>query len=78
MRPTTIDSGEVKLSGQVRTLARLLPYLWPADRADLRLRVSLAVLLMVAAKGATVVVPLILLLWACFSLLAPMYYGLAG
>ena len=60
MRPTTIDSGEVKLAGQVRTLARLLPYLWPADRADLRLRVGLAVLLMVAAKGATVVVPLIL------------------
>ena len=57
MRPTTIDSGEVRLAGQMRTLVRLLPYLWPADRRDLRLRVVLAVLLMVAAKGATVTVP---------------------
>ncbi len=60
MRPTTIDSGEVKLSGQLKTLRRLLPYLWPADRGDLRLRVLIAVILMIAAKGATVVVPLIL------------------
>ena len=60
MRPTTIDSGEVRLAGQLKTLGRLLPYLWPADRGDLRLRVMIAVVLMVAAKGTTVVVPLIL------------------
>ena len=60
MRPTTIDSGEVRLSSQLKTLARLVPYLWPAGRGDLRLRVVIAVILMVAAKGATVTVPLIL------------------
>ena len=61
MRATTIDIDQVPpLSGQLRTLGRLLPYLWPADRRDLRLRVVVAILLMAAAKVAVVMVPLIL------------------
>src|ERR1700730_1450536 len=39
------------------TLRHLWPYIWPADRADLKLRVVLALVLMVLAKIATVAVP---------------------
>ncbi|MGF1607851.1 MAG: ABCB family ABC transporter ATP-binding protein/permease [Kiloniellales bacterium] len=60
MRPTTIDGGQVQLRKQARTLGRLLPYLWPRGRLDLRLRVLLAVALLIAAKLANVYVPLIL------------------
>jgi ATP-binding cassette, subfamily B, heavy metal transporter len=38
-------------------LARLWPYIWPADRADLRLRVIGALALLLAAKLATIAVP---------------------
>ncbi len=60
MRPTTFDPGQVKLSNQGRTLRALLPYLWPRGRFDLRARVALALLLLVAAKITNVYVPLIL------------------
>jgi ATP-binding cassette subfamily B protein len=46
--------GEATLIGTVR---RLRPYIWPADRIDLKLRVLFAVLLMVAAKLATIAIP---------------------
>jgi ATP-binding cassette subfamily B protein len=39
------------------TLARLWPYIWPADRGDLQRRVVLAALLLLGAKLATVAVP---------------------
>ena len=45
---------EATLTGTVR---RLWPYIWPGDRADLKLRVLLAVLCMVAAKLATIAIP---------------------
>ena len=45
---------EATLAGTVRLL---WPYIWPADRTDLKLRVLCAVLLMVAAKFATIAVP---------------------
>jgi ATP-binding cassette, subfamily B, heavy metal transporter len=45
---------EATLSSTVR---QLWPYIWPADRADLKLRVLLAVLFMVAAKLATIAIP---------------------
>src|SRR5262245_15758063 len=38
-------------------LARLWPYIWPADRADLRLRVLGALALLLLAKLATIAVP---------------------
>ena len=60
MRPTTIDPKQIQLRNQVKTLRRLLPYLWPRERFDLRGRVLLAVALMLAAKVASVYVPLIL------------------
>jgi len=43
-----------------QTIRALMPYLWPSSRFDLRLRVALAMVLLLAAKGATVVVPVIL------------------
>jgi ABC-type multidrug transport system fused ATPase/permease subunit len=39
------------------TVRQLWPYIWPGDRADLKLRVLLAVLCMVAAKFATIAIP---------------------
>ena len=43
-----------------QTIRALLPYMWPQDRLDLRARVIIAMVLLVAAKGATVTVPVIL------------------
>ena len=39
------------------TLRRFIPYLWPKDRLDLRLRIVGAVLLILAAKGTTLLLP---------------------
>ena len=60
MRPTTIEPGQFQPGRQVRTLRHLLPYLWPRDRNDLRLRVVFAVVMLVAAKVANVLVPIAL------------------
>lgn len=43
----------------LRTIRRLLPYLWPKGEPELRVRVVVALLLLVAAKVATVTVPLL-------------------
>ncbi len=60
MRPTTIEPGQFQPGKQLRTLRNLLPYLWPRERADLRLRVVLAIAFLVAAKAANVCVPILL------------------
>ncbi len=60
MRPTTIDTGEVRFGEHMKTLLALLPYLWPKGRGDLRGRVLLAAAFLIAAKVATVYVPLLL------------------
>jgi len=39
------------------TIVQLWPYIWPADRRDLKLRVFGAVIFLVAAKFATIAVP---------------------
>ncbi len=41
------------------TLRSLLPYLWPRDSLGARVRVTAAFVLLLAAKGATVLVPLV-------------------
>jgi len=41
----------------METLRGILPYLWPADRADLRWRVVMAMVALVASKVVTVAVP---------------------
>ncbi len=60
MRPTTIEPGQFHPGRQASTLRHLLPYLWPRDRADLKLRVVLALVFLVVAKAANVTVPLLL------------------
>ena len=45
---------------QAQALRRLLPYLWPRGRRDLRLRVVVALVLLGAAKLANVYVPILL------------------
>jgi ATP-binding cassette, subfamily B, heavy metal transporter len=58
------DSPPSKVPGRVHargallpTMAHLWPYIWPSDRADLKLRVVAAMLLLLLAKLATVAVP---------------------
>src|SRR5580692_12549088 len=51
-RDATANSGAM-----LRTLAHLWPYIWPADRRDLKNRVLIATVLLFAAKLATVAVP---------------------
>ncbi|RMD64195.1 MAG: ABC transporter ATP-binding protein/permease, partial [Alphaproteobacteria bacterium] len=60
MRPTTIEPGQFEPGRHLRTLRHLLPYLWPHGRGDLRLRVGLAVVMLVAAKVTSVFVPVLL------------------
>jgi ATP-binding cassette subfamily B protein len=42
---------------RLQTLKSFMPYLWPKGRADLHIRVVLAMILLVAAKAITVYVP---------------------
>jgi ATP-binding cassette subfamily B protein len=51
------NSSRRRRQGDLHTIARLLPYLWPAGAAELRTRVIIAVVCLVAAKGVNVVVP---------------------
>ncbi len=46
--------------GDFETVKTLLPYLWPKDRRDLRLRVVVSMALLAGAKVMTVMVPVIL------------------
>ncbi|MGH6945909.1 MAG: ABCB family ABC transporter ATP-binding protein/permease [Kiloniellales bacterium] len=46
-----------RLSDQLTILYRLLPYLWPRNRGDLKLRVGAAVAMLVAAKLLSLAVP---------------------
>jgi ATP-binding cassette subfamily B protein len=41
----------------LRTLISLWPYIWPSDRRDLKLRVTIAMVLLLLAKLATIAVP---------------------
>ncbi len=60
MRPTTLDRDQQVGLGQLKVLTNLLPYLWPAGRTDLKVRVAAAMVLLVCAKLAIVTVPLVL------------------
>src|SRR3982750_2919111 len=41
----------------IGTLVHLWPYIWPGDRADLKMRVVWSVVLLMVAKVATMAVP---------------------
>ncbi|MFN3077762.1 MAG: ABCB family ABC transporter ATP-binding protein/permease, partial [Alphaproteobacteria bacterium] len=49
----------MRRSGDLRTLRRLLPYLWPEGEPGLKARVVFSLLLLVAAKVANAAVPLL-------------------
>ncbi len=58
-RPAYRARGEVKADGGAlfSTLFHLWPYIWPANRPDLKARVVFATVLIFAAKFATIAVP---------------------
>ncbi len=58
-RPTDRLKREVSGEGGAlfRTIVQLWPYIWPADRHDLKLRVVFATVLLFLAKFATIAVP---------------------
>src|SRR6266550_2245758 len=59
-RPTEALKREVSAAGggSLFSIMRgLWPYIWPAERRDLKLRVAVAMLLLLAAKLATIAVP---------------------
>ena len=51
-------SATADAKSELRSLARLAPYLWPKGAPDLKIRVLLALLCLVAAKGISVTIPL--------------------
>src|SRR5580693_10580870 len=59
LRSTAALKREVSAEGgSLFTIMRgLWPYIWPSDRRDLKLRVALSVVLLLAAKLATIAVP---------------------
>ncbi len=63
MTETTAPTGEPRprrvnaQNGLLKTLIALWPYIWPGDRADLKMRVVWAVVLLVIAKLTTIAVP---------------------
>jgi ATP-binding cassette, subfamily B, heavy metal transporter len=63
MTDTTAPTGEAQRprvtaqKGLLQTLIALWPYIWPNDRADLKMRVVWAMVLLVVAKLATIAVP---------------------
>jgi ABC-type transport system involved in Fe-S cluster assembly fused permease/ATPase subunit len=52
--PESETLGDASLA---RTFRHLWPYIWPHDRADLRVRIFMAVVLLVAAKLVTIAIP---------------------
>jgi ATP-binding cassette subfamily B protein len=59
--PRSMSRPESRISAArgalLATIVRLWPYIWPSDRADLKVRVIGSLLLLLAAKLATVAVP---------------------
>jgi ABC-type transport system involved in Fe-S cluster assembly fused permease/ATPase subunit len=59
MRPAETQPAAPGARNGLQTVRTLLPYLWPADALGVRLRVLLAAALLIAAKVATVYIPII-------------------
>ncbi len=53
------DSASDDIDGGFATMGRLLPYLWPSDAQDIRTRVIVALLLVVASKFCLACIPLL-------------------
>ncbi|WP_017666631.1 ABC transporter ATP-binding protein/permease [Sandarakinorhabdus sp. AAP62] len=57
MQSLAAPPGPPKGEADFKTLKRFLPYLWPADRSDLKLRVIGALCLVLLAKGVMLAMP---------------------
>jgi ATP-binding cassette, subfamily B, heavy metal transporter len=55
--PVSAPDNALGQASLTATLAHLWPYIWPGDRADLKMRVVWSVVLLLAAKIATLAVP---------------------
>src|SRR5258708_11802993 len=55
--PQPSSGRSVEQATVIGTLAHLWPYIWPTDRADLKMRVVWSVVLLLIAKFATLTVP---------------------
>src|ERR1700742_2776629 len=53
----SISDKSVERATLIGTLAHLWPYIWPSDRADLKMRVVWSMVLLLVAKVATLAVP---------------------
>src|ERR1700726_5065591 len=51
------SSKSIEQATLIGTLVHLWPYIWPSDRADLKMRVIWSMVLLLAAKLATLSVP---------------------
>ncbi|MEP0323211.1 ABCB family ABC transporter ATP-binding protein/permease [Bauldia litoralis] len=71
---STVDAADakpkVKAESAFATLYNLWPYMWPTDRPDLKKRVAVALLVLVAAKVVTVLIPYTYK-WATDALVTP-------
>ncbi len=65
---------DVLLKPDVRTIGKLLPYIWPANLPQIRTRVILAFVSLILAKGATLIVPL--LFKGAIDALSPTHQGI--
>ena len=52
-----MDTPERRAGAEMRAIRALAPYLWPKGQVEMRVRVAIALVLLVAAKVATVAVP---------------------
>ncbi|MCW8914636.1 MAG: ABC transporter ATP-binding protein/permease, partial [Magnetovibrio sp.] len=59
-RPSSRPDAKTNPRDDWQVIRTLMPYLWPKTRFDLRVRVVLAMVFLITAKGATVTVPIIL------------------
>ena len=57
MPPDTITSDQKQDADSWATLRRFLPYLWPKDHPDLRRRIVIAMVMVMAAKATTLALP---------------------
>jgi ABC-type transport system involved in Fe-S cluster assembly fused permease/ATPase subunit len=55
--PPLVNSNTLGDASLARTFRHLWPYIWPHERADLRMRIFLAVVLLLAAKFVTIAIP---------------------
>ena len=57
MRLTTMTNTEVDRKSGMRTIRKVLPYLWPADKPSIKVRVVLALIVLVLARTVSVATP---------------------